>query len=143
MCIYCSCRNAFAAILLCKKHVYIEACTVFDCFRSPSKEQTYTAVSSKAHLVWSHEEKVIKLIFLYDKVLHTCLAQDKRSLSVVLLMAGQTEGMSQKERMIAGRYYYAIKDQQLIEDRQACRRLCAEFNATEGGTPNAPAAAFS
>ena len=51
--------------------------------------------------------------------------------------------MSQKERMLAGRYYYAVKDPQLIEERQACRRLCAEFNATEGGRPCAPAAAFS
>lgn len=40
--------------------------------------------------------------------------------------------MSQKERMIAGRLYYAIKDPELIAGRNACRALCTEYNATQG-----------
>lgn len=40
--------------------------------------------------------------------------------------------MSQKERMCASRLYYAIKDPELVADRNACRLLCSKYNATEG-----------
>ena len=44
---------------------------------------------------------------------------------------------TQKQRMLAGRYYLAVKDQQLIDERNACRALCTEYNRTEGGTQSA------
>jgi hypothetical protein len=40
--------------------------------------------------------------------------------------------MSEKDRMLAGRYYYAVRDPQLLKERKACQALCAQYNATEG-----------
>jgi hypothetical protein len=38
---------------------------------------------------------------------------------------------SEKDKMIQGRLYRAL-DPQLMEDRARCRRLVADYNATEG-----------
>lgn len=50
----------------------------------------------------------------------------------ILHITSMESKMSQKERMCTGRLYYAIKDPELAADRNACRLLCAEYNATEG-----------
>lgn len=50
---------------------------------------------------------------------------------VVLCKMGDSRS-SEKELMMAGRLYYAVRDPQLLADRNACRLLCAEYNATEG-----------
>lgn len=42
------------------------------------------------------------------------------------------DGSSQKERMLAGRLYYALHDPELLEDRRKAQRFCAELNATSG-----------
>ena len=39
--------------------------------------------------------------------------------------------MSNKEKMVAGRLYFA-SDPELVADRTAARKLVAEFNATTG-----------
>ena len=40
--------------------------------------------------------------------------------------------MSEKDRMLAGRYYYAVRDPQLLRERQESQALCAQYNATKG-----------
>lgn len=42
------------------------------------------------------------------------------------------DGASQKERMCTGRLYYALRDPELLEDRNKMRKLCGELNATPG-----------
>lgn len=62
-------------------------------------------------------------------------AQSCRQLSRLNDFSMAEKELSQKERMLAGRFYYAVRDPQLLADRNACRLLCAEFNATQGSPP--------
>jgi len=61
------------------------------------------------------------------------LLETKKIIVVLIAMSrGKEDNLSEKERMLAGRYYYAVRDPQLLEERKACQALCAQYNATEG-----------
>jgi len=48
------------------------------------------------------------------------------------MSTARQDEVSEKDRMLAGRYYYAVRDPQLLRERQECQALCAEYNATKG-----------
>ena len=42
------------------------------------------------------------------------------------------DGATQKQRMLAGRLYWSIKDPELVKEHTHCGKLIAHFNATKG-----------
>lgn len=48
------------------------------------------------------------------------------------LSAMGSSQMTQKELMLAGRYYTALSDQQLNDEADACIDLCEKLNAAKG-----------
>lgn len=42
------------------------------------------------------------------------------------------DGSTQKERMLAGRLYFSIKDKQLASEWNHCQKLLRQYNSCEG-----------